>query len=180
MNPAVRIVNIPAFPESPLYIFLYKDVKNVKDIMKKLYARELDCSLIDPLYIIDSFQLEIVALKSMTSNREDTIQTSTLHSEMVFNISGSHHISKSFSTFGIKKKSKNIIVMLFPDLSQLSVDDIINLVDGTLVDFSELNTVNDIEKTKQIYKITDLELEHSTLIDSIVTRIAAGGQKIFS
>jgi EKC/KEOPS complex subunit CGI121/TPRKB len=102
------------------------------------------------------------------------LTTKTIHSELVFNLSGTRNVAESFRRFGVTEKSDQVLVCVF-DADVALVATATQSVEGTPTPITQLGThleVSDLTLIKKYYKIQDLELKSSTLVDAIVSRIA--------
>ena len=102
--------------------------------------------------------------------------TNTLHSELVYILSGSRNVTDSLRRFGISAATTKLLICAF-DADAAKLNEMRRLVQGTLVDISGLESPSHVtpatlQQLKKHYKITDVELTASSLTDAIVTRIA--------
>ncbi|KAL7263845.1 hypothetical protein ACSBR1_001908 [Camellia fascicularis] len=116
------------------------------------------------------------AHKTLLAKSRESLTTRTLHSELVFNYSGSKHITESLKRCGISESSTYILVARFGASAVFLspfMKAIEKLVSGKEIDLEELlERVNQAQIQKN-YKISDPELGISSLADAIACRIAA-------
>lgn len=152
--------------KSKIFIKLYNNVKNTKELKEKLISQEMKCCLIRCCLILDPFQVVVAANKALTA---ESRTTKSIYTEILFNLSISKNISKSLNTFGIQESDKCFLAIYFKeeDGQQLNSE-----IEGEEVPICELKYFNDIASIKKYYKINDLEEKMIPLVDSIVSRIA--------
>uniref|UniRef100_A0A1B6C578 EKC/KEOPS complex subunit CGI121 n=1 Tax=Clastoptera arizonana TaxID=38151 RepID=A0A1B6C578_9HEMI len=152
---------------------LMSDVKNIKGIRESVLNQTLKCAIVKANLIVDVFQLLIAANKAVISQALGKLTSKTLYTEVLFNLSLSKNISQSLVKFGIDDSVTDVIVILIGEnKSDLKMDNILSVIDGYHQDFSQLLKYTNIKLVKQIYKICDLELTKSTLLDLIISKIA--------
>jgi len=156
---------------------LFVEVTNAVDILAKLVDRTLEpeLALLNPATIADLFTLQLAAHKAMVSHARNALVTHTLHSEVVFNLSASKHITESLRRYGMAETSSAVLVCRF-DATAADVSAIRQLVRGRQVDVEgELAAMKDKGLLKKYYRPGDLEVKDGvgTVEDAIASRIAA-------
>ncbi|KFK30078.1 hypothetical protein AALP_AA7G213800 [Arabis alpina] len=157
-----------------LSVSLFSDVTNSKELLDSMLdgSLKLEISCLNASLIPDVFPLLAAAQKALVYKSRDSLSTRTLHSELVYNYSGSKHITESLKRCGISENSTYILAARF-NASPLEMEEVAKLIDGKEIDLEELKTqANQAQILKQ-YKITSQELGISSLGDAIVCRIAA-------
>lgn len=156
-----------------LTLYLYTDVENTPDLLKKILTGELLCCILKTTLIIDPFQVVVAANKAVLREREKKLITKSLFTEILYSISSSTNISLSLTKFGIHDNDKNILVALIhnEDDKEFLAEQILCHIKGKLTPIEQLSNFNDIVLIKKIYKINEDELKVSSLSDSIVSRI---------
>ncbi|CAN4107701.1 unnamed protein product [Withania somnifera] len=113
-------------------------------LLNELFATlEPEAAFLNASLIPDVFPVLAAAHKTLVAKSRDSLTTRTLHSELVYNYSGSKHISESSKRCGIADNRSYILAARFG------------------------------ASTDEHYKISNLELEVSSLADAITCRIAA-------
>ncbi|KAG8364264.1 hypothetical protein BUALT_Bualt19G0110100 [Buddleja alternifolia] len=118
---------------------------NCRQLLDLMQAGTLEpeVAFLNASLIPDVFPVLAAAYKAYISKSRDSLTTRTLHSELVYNYSGSKHISESLKRCGISDSTNYILVARF----DASAD--------------------------EHYKISAPELGISSISDAITCRIAA-------
>ncbi|XP_057488125.1 uncharacterized protein LOC130774139 isoform X2 [Actinidia eriantha] len=133
---------------------------------------ELEVAFLNASLIPDVFPVLAAAHKTLLAKSRESLTTRTLHSELVYNYSGSKHITESLKRCGISESSTYILVARFG----ASVDEmkaVEKLVNGKEIDLEELPGRANQAQIQKHYKISAPELGISSLADAIACRIAA-------
>jgi len=170
-----KLLKFELFPTHTLHLFLFREVKNGAELLSKLLAFELELALMNTDMIYDEFQVLIAANKSLHSLEAKDMTTKNVHSELVFNIAASKHITASLKKFGITNKSESILVAIF-DATEEKLQGITNLVQGREVEPTRLNedlkrTFNEQMATKS-YSLTAEEVQAKGILNAIVNHIS--------
>ena len=166
----------PLDPQTEKYItfLLFTNVKNTPEIRKKLISGELECCLLKPALIIDPFQVAVAANKAVCAEKFGELVTKSVFTETLYNLSITKSISKALNLFGSVDKDTEIMVGFIykQDEKDSALKRILDLIQGDQISLSRLGNFSDVERIQDIYKISDTELQVSTLVDSISTRIS--------
>lgn len=133
---------------------------------------EPEVALLNALLIPDVFPVLAAAHKTLVAKSRQSLTTRTLHSELVYNYSGSKHISESLKRCGISESSTYILVARF-SASADEMTAIEKLIEGREIDLDDLEGNANQSQIQKHYKISSLELEISSLAEAITCRIAA-------
>ncbi|XP_022897119.1 EKC/KEOPS complex subunit Tprkb [Olea europaea var. sylvestris] len=157
-----------------LFLALFSDVNNSKELLDLMQAGTLEpeIALLNALLIPDVFPVLAAAHKTLVAKSRGALTTRTLHSELVFNYSGSKHISESLKRCGISDSTSYILVARF-GASADEVTAIKELIKGAEIKLEELEGRANQAQIQKHYKIPALELGISSLSDAITCRIAA-------
>ncbi|KAF3965657.1 hypothetical protein ACB098_07G102700 [Castanea mollissima] len=153
---------------------LFIDVTNSKELLDSMQAGTLEpeVAFLNASLIPDVFPVLAAAHKTLVSKSRESLTTRTLHSELVYNYSGSKHITESLKRCGISESTTYILAARF-NATLDEVKAVEKLINGKEIDLEELmGRANQAQIQKQ-YKITGPELGISSLADAIVCRIAA-------
>lgn len=154
--------------KTTLTMRLYRNVKNVPELRKKLMKGSLQCCIIKPNLIVDPFQVIVASNKAVTAEK---LTTRTIYSEILHNLSVSKNITQNLQKFGVGDNDRDIIVVTLSK-DEEDIENVFRQVKGEERDLGELKDLTDFNEVKEIYKIREDEAENGDLIDSIVTRIA--------
>ncbi|RWR79228.1 EKC/KEOPS complex subunit Tprkb-like protein [Cinnamomum micranthum f. kanehirae] len=125
------------------------------------------CSLVP-----DVFPVLAAAHKTLLAKSRESLTTRTLHSELVYNYSGSKHITESLKRCGISDDTTFVLAARF-GASADEMKMVEKLIIGKEIDLEELESRANKAQIQKHYKISGLELAISSLADSITCRIAA-------
>ncbi|KAL5788306.1 hypothetical protein ACOSP7_005255 [Xanthoceras sorbifolium] len=159
---------------STLSLALFTDVTNSKELLDSMQAATLEpeVAFLNASLIPDVFPLLAAAHRTLVSKSRESLTTRTLHSELVYNYSGSKHITESLKRCGISNSSTYVLAARFnatPDEMKV----VEKLINGKEIDLEELEGRADKAQIQKHYKITAVELGISSLPDAITCRIAA-------
>ncbi|KAI8112215.1 hypothetical protein M9434_003539 [Picochlorum sp. BPE23] len=175
------MMTFDAFPEHTLSIFLVPQLVNARELRQSLMSGTLEpeAALIDAGTLAHLLIVKAAAGLALQHHAHGTLRTKTLHSELVYSLSGSKHIGSSLGTFGIKDDTACLLVAKF-DASDEDMDALRNLVVSNECVLEEEEDINayidmcrDEKAIAKAYKIVDQELQIGSLVDAIVCRIAA-------
>ncbi|KAJ6936763.1 EKC/KEOPS complex subunit Tprkb [Populus alba x Populus x berolinensis] len=108
-----------------LSLSLFIDVTNSKELLDSMQAGKLEpeVAFLNASLIPDVFPLLAAAHKTLIAKSRDSLTTRTLHSELVYNYSGSKHITESLKRCGISDSTTYILAARFnasPDEVRIS------------------------------------------------------------
>ncbi|KAK7369424.1 hypothetical protein VNO80_11461 [Phaseolus coccineus] len=157
-----------------LSLALYADVTNSKELLESMQTGTLEpeVAFLNALLIPNIFPVLAAAYKTLVAKSRDSLTTRTPHSELVYNYSGSKHITESLKRCGISDSTTYILAARF-DASPDEIHAIEKLVNGKEIDLEELEGRANQSQIRKHYKISAPELGVSSLADAIVCRIAA-------
>ncbi|RZF46043.1 hypothetical protein LSTR_LSTR014755 [Laodelphax striatellus] len=158
-----------------MHVKLALNVKNSREISERLKSGHLNCALIRPHLILDPFQIAVAANKAVYNMKLSNLVTKNINSEIIFNLGITRNISASFKDFGIKEDDENFLVVHVGD--EQSAEDVWGQLECSYVFPSsiKLRDYNDENAILKYYKISDVELNASDLLSSVVSRIAVKG-----
>ncbi|KAK7336025.1 hypothetical protein VNO80_28224 [Phaseolus coccineus] len=157
-----------------LSLALYTDVTNSKELLESMQTGTLEpeVAFLNALLIPNIFPVLAAAHKTLVAKSRDSLTTRTPHSELVYNYSGSKHITESLKRCGISDSTTYILAARF-DSSPDEIQAIEKLINGKEIDLEELEGRANQSQIQKHYKISASELGVSSLSDAIVCRIAA-------
>ncbi|RCV24590.1 hypothetical protein SETIT_5G097700v2 [Setaria italica] len=153
---------------------LYSDVSNSRELLDLMQSGKLEpeVAFLNASLVPDVFPVLAAAHKALLSKARESLTTRTLHSELVYNYSGSKHITESLKRCGISDDTMYILAARF-DASDEEMKAVGKLISGAEIDLGELESRANQPQILKHYKIPAQELLISTLPDAIVCRIAA-------
>ena len=158
MVETVNIQHMP--PEHPVYIGLYKDVKNATFLRQQLLEgnSQYEYAFIDASIILSRTHLLCAIFRAMNDWLEDRLKSKNVHSEIVFCLSPNNNIGEAFRRFGVSDETKDMVVVKVQTDSGLSYNSVskflVGAVKGTEIEFSDevQKDVCDLKKVKKYYK----------------------------
>ncbi|ONK55099.1 uncharacterized protein A4U43_UnF7550 [Asparagus officinalis] len=158
---------------STLSLSLFTDVTNSKELLDSMQMGKLEpeVALLNASLIPDIFPILAAAHKALMAKSRESLTTRTLHSELVYNFSGSKHISESLKRCGISATTTYILAARFC-ATQDEMEQIGKIIHGKEIDLGELQARANEAQIQKHYKITSQELTISSLSDAITCRIA--------
>ncbi|CAO2816678.1 unnamed protein product [Amaranthus hypochondriacus] len=153
---------------------LFIDVTNSKELLDSMQAGNLkpEVAFLNASLIPDVFPVLAAAHKALISKERESLTTRTLHSELVYNYSGSKHITESLKRCGISDGCTNILAACF-NASSDEMKAIREIVKGKEIDLNELAGRANQAQIQKHYKIPSPELAVGSIADAITCRIAA-------
>jgi len=153
-----------------LAVWTFVDVANAQEVCAAVRDGTLDCAVLNARAIASLTCVELAAYKASLAHARGTMVTRALHSELVFCLSPTRHISEAFRRFGGDERSTALIVCKF-DASDEDLERVRRVVKGELVAFDARPTVDEAA-LKKWYKVHANELELGSLEDAVLSRIA--------
>lgn len=143
----------------------------MKQLKEDILRGSLNCCLVKPSLICDPFQVVVAANKALVAEK---LTTKTIYSEILFNLSISKNITQSLQKFGLDENENVILVAVVPKSEEISKEiEAFKAIDGEEVDISRLKDYTNTDAIKKAYKIGKNEISEFSLLDSVVSRIAA-------
>jgi len=102
------------------------------------------------------------------------MKTKSLSNEILFNLSSSKNITQSLKEISANDQDEEMIVVIISKFSNVPEMNIFQekCITGCETDISEITENVDESYIKSYYKISQIESGNSSLLDSIITRIA--------
>lgn len=168
----MKVIELDKESKSNIVLFLLKNVGDAKTLKQQIISGELDCCAVKPSLIVSCFQIVIAANKAVLFKKAGKLATKSLNTELLYNLSISRNITDSLKTFGIDDKDDHIVIVIFQENGENKFERMKNHFTGEICDAEEIFKLSNAKLIRDIYKITDTELEVSDLSDSVVSRIA--------
>ncbi|EME25786.1 hypothetical protein Gasu2_02850 [Galdieria sulphuraria] len=155
-------------------ILYFREVANSDEILDCIRQRNFPAAVLDGNTFLNIFQFLVAAQIATLNAFRGKLVTLDVFSEIVFCLSAGKNVREAFSTFGFQSSSKSAVVVLVnPDPNTKE------FILKKFVCAEVLETNEDMAKycneqhLMQLYQIELQELNESTLLDAIITRIAA-------
>ncbi|XP_030523227.1 EKC/KEOPS complex subunit Tprkb isoform X3 [Rhodamnia argentea] len=130
-----------------LSVALFTDVTNSKELLDSMQAGTLEPE------IPDIFPVLAAAHKTLLSNSRGSLTTRTLHSELVYNYSGSKHITESLKRCGISDSSTYVLAARF-NASPDEMKAIAALTGGREIELEELEGKANLAQIQKVRNTT--------------------------
>ncbi|KAF5448147.1 hypothetical protein F2P56_028705 [Juglans regia] len=157
-----------------LSLSLFTEVTNSKELLDSMQAGTLEpeVAFLNASLIPDVFPVLASAHKTLLAKSRESLTTRTLHSELVYNYSGSKHITESLKRCGISDSTTYILAARFnSSIDEMKAAE--KLIDGKEIELEELEGRANQAQIQKHYKISGPELGISTVANAITCRIAA-------
>lgn len=155
------------------YFTNVENIKFLKDNMALIF-KDNSPVLIRSKLVVDPFQILVAVNNALLASENSSMKTRSLVTEILFNMSSTSKISKSLTDIGANDQDDEMIVALvskFPNVPEMKIFHE-KCIKGCETDLSQHSENIDEVLIKNYYKIGQLESETSSLLDSIITRIA--------
>lgn len=168
----VRSFPVDLFPNSTISIALFDGIKNHSELKKQLISGKIDAALVSAKMVCDTFQVLAAATKAINAKANGKLKTRSINSEILFNISPSNNITESLKIFGVSPSDSAVLAVTINDFDGLKIQNAAHHLDAEMKPLELLKRYTDEDGMKKVYKIQESELMKSSLLDSVVTRIA--------
>lgn len=169
MKENIYSCNLDAETGAKLNLYLYKEVKNLKELREKVMNGSLKCCIIKPSLVCSPFQVSVAANKALLSAKRGTMTTRTIFSEVLFNLSLSKNITQSLIKFGIDDKETNLLVAIIEQDGE-DTSEILGNIDGVQCSIDDLEKFSDTKLIEKAYKVQNCK-QISQLTDLVVSKI---------
>lgn len=151
---------------------LFTGVKNCSEIKRKVITDYISACLIRADYILDVFQVQCAVKKALASSKNGTMKTRKVTTEVLYQLSPNKNIGESLRTFAARDSEENIVVVLIDDEEDRNLTLLQESIVGEQARLDKLCELADVKSLQKIFQIAEKELKVSSLLDSIVTRMA--------
>ncbi|CAG8451906.1 11288_t:CDS:2 [Paraglomus brasilianum] len=167
--------SLEPFPSHGLvHISLYRNVKNAKELRKRLLSRdtELCYAFIDARVILDKFQVLVASNIAIYNETHNKLITHNVHSEVVYSLSPSTNIRESLKNHGLSDDSTDVIIVKIGDSAETVQAHLARIIKGEERDVKEITSCVDLARVKKCYKIVDGISDREELLKAVIGSIA--------
>ncbi|XP_071961341.1 EKC/KEOPS complex subunit TPRKB-like [Antedon mediterranea] len=168
----VKHFKVQTFADFMVSLALFGNVENAEEVKKHIGSGNIDAAILSPDLVADPFQVLVATNKAIYNQKNGKLKTRSVNSEILYNISPSKNIGESFKLFSFQNDAKYLLVVLLDDKENEKLGILKTRIVGDLISLENLANISDTDRIKKIYKIQEEELQCSSLVDSIVSRIA--------
>ncbi|GLI69977.1 hypothetical protein VaNZ11_014629, partial [Volvox africanus] len=167
------VLEFEAFPGRTLTLALFKDCTNAKDVRATIRDSSMaEFAYINAAVVIDPFLVHLAGYRALTAESSGRLNTKSLHTELIYNISGTKHVAESLKRFGITDECKSILVARF-DCKHEELAALKSRIQGEEVPLTNLAALADVDLIDKYYKLTKAELQARSRADAVAFRIGA-------
>ncbi|KAK7086477.1 hypothetical protein SK128_016010 [Halocaridina rubra] len=168
----VQIYTLEDAAHTRCQLLLYRNIENAAAVRQLIMKGQVEASLIKPDMLVDAFQVLVAANKAVRSLNAKKMTTRSVFAEIIYNLSTTKKISDSLTSFGLGDSDTDILaVLLDPDVEE-KTKKLKSQIEGEIFPLDQLSTLTNQSKVIEYYKITPEELSISSLLDSVVSRMA--------
>ncbi|KAF8164797.1 kinase binding protein CGI-121-domain-containing protein [Crassisporium funariophilum] len=151
------------------HVALFRNVSNAGTLKKRIIAastaegqhgeQERDAvnfAFIDARLITSKLLIETAISQAILAESQGALRTKTVHSEILFNLNPTHNITEAIRRYGVSESNTDVIVVKIDsrDLAPETVEENMKaVIDGTVVQLSELEGVTDWPSVKKYHKL---------------------------
>ncbi|TPX33643.1 hypothetical protein SmJEL517_g03532 [Synchytrium microbalum] len=175
-HPLAKVPLTESLPK--MHLFLYRNVKKGRRIRESIIKGTMPLScIIDARMVLDIFQLQLACIRALLAQRQDTMKTRSLYSEILFNMSPSSNITESLKQFGVSDSTSSLILLFIGDEapSDEDVDVADSLIQGNQASIFELAECCDTDLIKKLYKLSDAQQSRDISLKNVVNAMALKG-----
>ncbi|TPX33650.1 hypothetical protein SmJEL517_g03535 [Synchytrium microbalum] len=136
----------------------------------------LSC-IIDARMVLDIFELQLACIRALLAQRQETMKTRSLYSEILFNMSPISNITESLKQFGVSDSTSSLIHLFIGDEapSDEDVDVADSLIQGNQAPVTELSECCDMNLIRKLYKLSDIQQGRDVAFKNVVNAMALKG-----
>uniref|UniRef100_A0A060TEH1 EKC/KEOPS complex subunit CGI121 n=1 Tax=Blastobotrys adeninivorans TaxID=409370 RepID=A0A060TEH1_BLAAD len=156
------VITFPQYPQIPVVITLFEDVKNAGFLREQLVSGNTDYNyaFINPRTILSEEHLRTALYRVLTDRAAGALRTKSLQSEVLFCLSANNNIMDALKRFGITDDLTCLYAIKI--VEEGDPEDFVKFlqssVDGTELEITKDNCskFTDINVVKKNYKATDM------------------------
>ncbi|GIL43906.1 hypothetical protein Vafri_1493 [Volvox africanus] len=108
------VLEFEAFPGRTLTLALFKDCTNAKAVRAAIRDSSMpEFAYINAAVVVDPFLVHLAGYRALTAESSGRLNTKSLHTELIYDISGTKHVGESLKRFGITDECKSLLVARF-------------------------------------------------------------------
>ncbi|GIL81981.1 hypothetical protein Vretimale_1546 [Volvox reticuliferus] len=167
------VLEFETFPGRTLTLALFKNCKNSKDVRAAIRDPTMtEFAYINAALIVDPFLVHLAGYRALAAESSGRLNSKSLHTELIYDISGTRHVAESLKRFGITDECKSLLVARF-DCKPEELAALKSRIQGEEVPLSELASLADLNLIDKYYKLTKAELQVRSRADAAAFRIGA-------
>ncbi|GLC43396.1 hypothetical protein PLESTF_000429000 [Pleodorina starrii] len=167
------VLEFEAYPGRTLTLALFKDCKNAKDVRATISdSSTAGFAYFNAETIIDPFVVQLAGYRALAAESSGRMKTKSLHTELIYDVSGTTHVAESLKRFGVTDECKSLLAARF-DCKPEELEALRSRIQGTQAPLSELPTLANLELIDKYYKISKAELQARSRTDAVAFRIGA-------
>ncbi|KAK6968649.1 Ekc/keops complex subunit cgi121 [Biomphalaria glabrata] len=161
------------YPDTSVTLALFANVESCKNLRKCVMEGTVEAALLKTAMIVDSFQVLVAANKAIHLYHTKSMMTKNVHSEILYCLSPSKNISESFRSFGAADGETSVFVAIVNDAEDRTLKKVTNILGREPDSLDLTSTLSDKKLIAKTYRLTDDELSTFSLLDTLVSRVAA-------
>lgn len=124
------------------------------------------------MQVASAFSVHLAAYKALVNQARGGTKSQSLHSEVIFALSGDKHIADSYRLFGPNADTRHILVGVF-NADDSTISQVRAKVKGDVVPIEDLATLSKDADINRAYKSTEDETASFRFDDIAISRIGS-------
>jgi EKC/KEOPS complex subunit CGI121/TPRKB len=167
-------LHLEQHPDKLVDYMIFRNVRNISELISLLKSGKVDSVLLSENMIVSPLHLAVAANRALHNQRNGTMRTKNINTEIILCLSPNNNISQSLTRFGLSANSYNVISLTVADTSESlaeKIQDLKTKVKADLVNDCRGFQYDDYE-VYDVYGISKEELSVDSLENSVITRMA--------
>ncbi|KAG8185845.1 hypothetical protein JTE90_004387 [Oedothorax gibbosus] len=160
-------------PKYSATFFLFEDISNMKDIKDQVIKGPLKAAVVNPILIYHLDQLVLAAHKCIHSYNSMQLKTKSIFTELLYVLFPTRSIRDALKNFGTQDDATTAIFVVFKGEEDKYLNGLESYVEGNLVSLDRIAELRDVAAIKKLYKIPNEVTDEETVLNSILTKMAA-------
>ncbi|KAH9515193.1 hypothetical protein Btru_019474 [Bulinus truncatus] len=161
------------YKDCTVTLALFTNLESCKNLRKCVMEGTVEAALLKTSMIVDSFQVLAAANKAIHLYQTKSMMTKNVHSEILFCLSPSKNISESFRLFGAADGDTSVFVAVVNDVDDKALHKVSNILEQQPKSLDRISSLADTKLIIKTYRLTSDEMSKFSLLDSLISRIAA-------